>query len=490
MYASPKGVVSLSDKRYFENSQNKDKRRISIEEDYLELLSERGDVYEDIFSDSSNDIYIGKTVNKEDSADDVYISRPRRQQSRDIYSDSRMKDAYQPQRRSQISQEPSVRRGSVGQANRTQKSSVRMSDRHNTQQTPRVIQNDEISDHEARHGSAKTKSKKNGGNGKRILALLLVVIIAFGGFLFLSANSIVGKFEKAEEIEHIEAVDSLVSESHVRNILLIGCDAAKGGSSRSDSIMICSVNKQTKRITVVSILRDTHLDIPDHRESKVNAAYAWGGANLLVQTIEHNFGIKIDDYATVNFEMFTALVDGLGGIDVEVTEDEADYINNRHRYGKEQKPETVPSGENVHLSGYQALWYSRIRKLDSDFNRAERQRKVIGAIVEKAKADLNPIGVLSLVSTAKDVAPYIETTLSTGDFWNLVFSLMSCVAKSGADMDKLLVSAQLPFEDTWWFSSEWDGSSISIDVEENSELLYNLLYTESDVLETETEENE
>jgi LCP family protein required for cell wall assembly len=79
--------------------------------------------------------------------------------------------------------------------------------------------------------------------------------------------------------------------------------------------MICSVNKQTKRITVVSILRDTHLDIPDHRESKVNAAYAWGGANLLVQTIEHNFGIKIDDYATVNFEMFTALVDGLGGIE-------------------------------------------------------------------------------------------------------------------------------------------------------------------------------
>ena len=192
-----------------------------------------------------------------------------------------------------------------------------------------------------------------------------------------------------------------------------------------------------------------------------------------------DFGIKIDDYATVNFEMFTALIDGLGGIEVDVTEDEADYINNRHRYGSEEKPETVQSGENVHLTGYQALWYARIRKLDSDFNRTERQRKVISAIVEDVKGKLNPVGIFGLISTAKEVAPYIETTLSTTDFWSLIFSLMSCVTKSGTDMDKLLVSAQLPFEDTWWYSSEWDGSSISLDVEENKELLYTLLYEET-----------
>lgn len=523
----------MSDRPYRDNDENKERRRVSFEDDYLELLSEQDDVYEDAFGDSSNDIYIGKRNNKEEnSTEDVYISKPRKDLSRDIYSDSRRANASQSQRQQPNSQKPYLRSAPVNQGDRQQQTSqrpylrsaptnrgdsqqpqshlrnapsnqsnrpqqnnkpqqntARGNDKHNTQQVPRVPRGDEISDHEARHGKSTSALSGKSSTGRKILSLLLVVLIAFGGIFFLSANSIVSKFEKADKIEHIEDVDSLVSESHVRNILLIGCDDAKGGSSRSDSIMICSVNKQTGRITVVSILRDTHLDVPGHRESKVNAAYAWGGANLLVQTVEQNFGIKIDDYATVDFEMFTALVDGLGGIEVDVTEDEADYINEIHRYGREEKPETVPSGENVHLTGYQALWYSRIRKLDSDFNRTERQRKVIGAIVEKAKGDLNPIGIFGLVSTAKDVAPYIETTLSTGDFWNLVFSLMSCVTKSGADMDKLLVSAQLPFEGTWWYSSEWDGSSISIDLEVNRQMLYTLLYEDYEVSETETEED-
>ena len=479
----------MSDRRYSANNDNSDKRRISIEDDYLELLSERADVYEDVFSDSSNDIYISsKSKAQDDSTEDVYISRPKRDSSRDIYSDSRRVNAPQTQRPQPASERQPSRRTVADQGNRQQPKPARGSDKYNTQQLPRIPNGDEISDHEARHGKKKPSKCRGGRKGVKFFAFLLAIVIAFSGIFFLSANSIVGKFNKADKIEHIEDVDSLASERHVRNILLIGCDNANGGTSRSDSMMICSVNKQTGRITVVSILRDTHLDVPGYRESKVNAAYSWGGANLLVQTIEQNFGIKIDDYAAVNFEMFTALVDGLGGIEVDVTEDEADYINNRHRYGKEQKPETVPSGENVHLTGYQALWYSRIRKLDSDFNRTERQRKVIAAIVEKAKGDLNPVGIFGLVSTAKDVAPYIETTLSTGDFWSLVFGLASCVTKSGVDMDKLLVSAQLPFEDTWWYSSEWDGSSISIDLEENRKLLYTLLYEETQPKETETAE--
>ena len=362
---------------------------------------------------------------------------------------------------------------------------VKTDPKANTQQIRRVVPDEEISDFEARHGKRGTSNKKSPilPIFLGFVAIVLVVCIAVGGVLFTTANSIVGEFKEAEPIEHIEDVDSLVSESHVRNILLIGADKEKGGASRSDSIMIASVNSKTGKITVVSILRDTHVDVPGNRESKINAAYAWGGANLLIQTIEQNFGIKIDDYATVDFEMFTALIDGLGGIEVDVTENEADYINNRHKYGKEEKPETVPSGENVHLTGYQALWYARIRKLDSDFNRTERQRKVIAAIMEKAK----DMGVTGLISTAKDVAPYIETTLSTTDFWSLAFSLMSCVTQNGADINEMMVSAQLPFEDTWWYSTQWDGSSISLDLEKNRQLLYKLLYEEA--IEVDTEES-
>ena len=446
-------------------------KKMSINDDYIELLdyvkskdeyedvysySSKEDEFEDIFSDSSKeDVYISRSRRSEPEDDGIYISRSKNQ--------SRQYTTY--------TDEDEIYSSTPPEADVSRKGSLQ--------------DTDEISDFEARHGRGAPAKKSS--KGKKVVALLLAAVIAFGVVLFAMANSVVGEFAEAEKIEHVEDV-ALVSDKNVRNILLIGADKESGGASRSDSIMIASVNKQTGKITICSILRDTHLYIPGKREAKVNSAYAWGGANLLIQTIEYNFGIKIDDYATVNFDMFTALVDGLGGVDVEVTEDEADYINNRHRYGYEKKPDAFESGESVHLNGYQALWYARIRKLDSDFMRTQRQRKVISAIASKVKGQLNPVGIFGLVSTAKDVAPYIETTLSTSDFWNLIFSLSGCLAKSGADMDKLLVSQQIPFDDTWWYSSQWDGSSISINLEQNKQMLYELLYEEP-VGETETMED-
>lgn len=449
----------MADKR----NPNEDKK-VSINDDYIELLSyvKDKDDYEDVYSHSSYTDDDFEDVFSDSSKEDIYISQNRRKQdSRDdgIYI-SRNKASYQEKSISGYD---------------TDEFSVEIPSAPTLTRKKSIQDTDEISDFEARRG--KIVSEKNGSKGKKILAIFLAVTVAFGAILFVMANSVVGKFAEAEKIEHIEGID-LISDKNVRNILLIGADKENGGASRSDSIMIASVNKKTGKITICSILRDTHLYIPGEREAKVNSAYAWGGANLLIQTIEYNFGIKIDDYATVNFEMFTALVDGLGGIDVEVTENEADYINNRHSYGKEKKPDYFESGESVHLNGYQALWYARIRKLDSDFMRTERQRKVISSIVSKVKGQMNPIGVFGLVSTAKEVAPYIETTLSTTDFWSLVFSLGACFTKSGADMDKLLVSQKIPFDDTWWYSSQWDGSSISINLEENKQMLYTLLYEE------------
>lgn len=439
-----------------------EEKKMSINDDYIELLSyvKKKDEYEDIYSYSTDDDEF-EDVFSDSSKEDIYISKARRKPTEEdgIYI-SRNKASYQPKQTEEYSKD---------------EFSVEIPATPPLPRKKSLQDTDEISDFEARRG--KLIPEKKGSKGKRIVAIILAIVLAFGAILFVMANSVVGKFTKAEDIEHIDGV-TLISDKNVRNILLIGCDKANGGSSRSDSIMIASVNKKTGRITVCSILRDTHLYIPGEREAKVNAAYAWGGANLLIQTIEHNFGIKIDDYATVNFEMFTAFVDGLGGVDVEVTENEADYINNRHRYGKEKKPDAFESGESVHLNGYQALWYSRIRKLDSDFMRTQRQRKVITAIASKVKGQINPIGIFGLVSTAKEVAPYIETTLSTTDFWNLIFSLSGCLAKSGADMDKLLISQQIPFDDTWWYSSQWDGSSISINLDQNKQMLYELLYEE------------
>ena len=441
---------------------NEDKK-VSINDDYIELLSyvKNKDEYEDVYSNSSDTEDEFEDVFSDSAKEDIYISQKRREEPGEdgIYI-SRSKSIHQIQELEEYSDEDF---------------SVEIPAQPPLSRKKSLQNTDEISDFEARRG--KLISKKKGSKGKVIVAVILAVVLAFGGIMFAMANGVVGKFAKAEEIEHVEGVE-LISDKNVRNILLIGSDKDTGGSSRSDSIMIASVNKATGRITLCSILRDTHLAIPGNRESKVNAAYSWGGANLLIQTIEQNFGIKIDDYATVNFEMFTELVDGLGGVDIEVTKDEADYINNRHSYGKEKKPDTVESGENVHLDGYQTLWYSRIRKLDSDFMRTERQRKVLSAIATKVKSQINPVGIFGLISTAGGVAPYIETTLSTTDFWSLIFSLSGCLVKSGANSDELIVSQQIPFDGTWWYSTQWDGSSISIDLEENKQMLYSLLYEE------------
>ncbi|MGN0526757.1 MAG: LCP family protein [Acutalibacteraceae bacterium] len=460
----------MSEKKY----QNDDDLVVSIEDDYIELLnsvekhddyedvysysSDTNDGYIDVFSDSSSsDIYIGKNGKKAQLQDDgVYISKKR--------SVEKTSDKVSKANTNEI---PKVKSAPVPPPPKKPK---------------KQIDQDEISDFEAKHGRAGNAKKPA---GVIAVAIILAIVIGFGAILFISASSIVSNFVKAEEIEHIEDVDSLYTDKNVRNVLLIGTDKESGGSARSDSIMIASVNKTTGRITICSILRDTHVDIPGEREAKINSAYSWGGANLLIKTIEQNFRIKIDDYATVNFEMFTKLIDGLGGIDVEVTEDEADYINNRHKYGSEKKPDYVQSGESVHLNGYQALWYSRIRKLDSDFMRTQRQRKVMTAIFTSAKDQVTPTGIFGLISTAKDVAPYIETTLSQSDFWNLAFSLAACLAKSGGNMDNLLVSQKIPFDDTWWYASMWDGSSIAINLEENQKLLYELLYENTEATVTE-----
>ena len=459
----------MSDKKYSNDDSYSELLKM-IEEDYElnqkinEPVVEYEDVYsnstpteyEDIYSfsdksddyhDSSNDVYIGRNP----KADDVYISKPKQIKRVSKFPTEDIPVVKQP------------------------------APFYNAEEDE-----DSVSDFEAKR---KNKHKKKPVK-LVVLAVLLAVIIGLGSFASSAVNSIVGKFQEAEPIEHIDNVDSLVSDKNVRNILFIGADKESGGNSRSDSIMIISVNKKTGRITVCSILRDTHLDIPGEREAKVNAAYSWGGANLLVQTIEQNFGIKIDDYATVDFEMFTDLVDALGGIEVEVTENEADYINNRHRYGNEVKPDYFESGESVHLNGYQALWYSRIRKLDSDFMRTERQRKVITAIFEKVKDKMNPAGVFELMDTAEAVAPFVKTTLSASDFWSLATSVLGCFSKSGMNMEKLIVQQQIPFEDTWHYSSEWDGSSISIDVEENKQLLYTLLYEDYEIPEDESTESE
>lgn len=206
----------------------------------------------------------------------------------------------------------------------------------------------------------------------------------------------------------------------VTNLLLLGIEArTMKERGRSDSMIIVTINKKNKTIKLSSLLRDTAVTIPGRDKNgdgqddyaKLNAAYAYGGFNLLSKTIEQNFRLKIDKYVGVNFVVFPIAVDAMGGIDIYMTAKEAskvcapgqkleDWERGFKKIGTESKV--------YHLNGYQALQYSRIRHIDSDFNRTGRQRKVIEQLIVKAKT--MSFGTLNTI--LNQVLPQVATNMS------------------------------------------------------------------------------
>ncbi len=190
--------------------------------------------------------------------------------------------------------------------------------------------------------------------------------------------------------------------TRIVNILLIGQDRREDeGRTRSDSMMLCTFNKRTRKLILTSFLRDLYVDIPGYGSSRLNTAYAAGGMTLLDKTLEENFGLEIDGTVEVDFTQFAKIVDLLGGVDMDIREDEAGVIN-------EETGSTLTAGAQ-RLNGDQALAYSRIRKLDADgdFSRTTRQRKVMGALLDAYRdADLP-----TLLKLLNNILPMITTDL-------------------------------------------------------------------------------
>lgn len=230
---------------------------------------------------------------------------------------------------------------------------------------------------------------------------------------------------------------------NVINVLLCGVDSETGDASsgRSDIMMLVSINKVTKKITMASFLRDswTYIRVPKEDGSsydyyfKLNAAYSKGGPATLLQTIENNFKIKIDEYIAVDFNSFPKLIDALGGVEVDVQEYEAKYIRRTSR----QKD--FPIGKST-LNGTQALIYSRIRKCDadSDISRTRRQRSVIKGLIDSAKAATKG----QLLNAFKQVSGYLRTGYTQSEVFGLV---AQAVAHNWMDFE--MVELVLPNED-------------------------------------------
>ncbi len=224
----------------------------------------------------------------------------------------------------------------------------------------------------------------------------------------------------------------------VTNYLLLGVDSRDGSFyGRSDTMMIASLDKKNKKVKLITLMRDTWANIPDvdnggSYTAKLNAAYAYGGFDLLSKTIERNFNLTIDEYVAVNFDAFCAAIDAFGGIDVELDENVVTWIPKEnpgnpdsfamdHSFRQIREPIGY-TADTYHLEGFQALAFCRVRYAysDSDFSRQKNQRKVVGALVDQAKKS-SPATLYKVLSK---VLPYVTTNVTQREIEKYIISVM------------------------------------------------------------------
>ncbi|MBE6967670.1 MAG: LytR family transcriptional regulator [Ruminococcaceae bacterium] len=244
----------------------------------------------------------------------------------------------------------------------------------------------------------------------------------------LSGDAVLS-LEEQLRLEIEKSGGETLSDNNIINILLIGTDSRTNEvKSRSDTMMLVSVNKKTEEITLTSFARDIYTYIPALGYSnRLNVPCAVGGPTMLLDTMKQVFGIEIDGYIMVNFFSFIDVVDALGGVDVELREAEIEYLNKNlntqnELLGKSQLTDHLGYGTSgmVHLNGNQALAYARIRQLDGDTMRTARQRSVITALINKAKG----LSLQELNDLAKLVLPMVTTNLTQTECMSMLVNAL------------------------------------------------------------------
>lgn len=315
----------------------------------------------------------------------------------------------------------------------------------------------------------KKKRKQGLTTGRKIrlsiISLFLVIVLVVTAMVEGALGRI--NYDDKADNQYV-ASSELENSALVKNILLLGVDARADDdaeTSRADSMLLISVDMKHRCIKMTSFLRDTWVYIPAHDgEQRLNAACTYGGYSGVVDTIEYNFGVDIDGYVVADFEMFKVLVDSIGGVEVDVTEEEAKEVtNHKSRYGNV----TLDSGKQT-LTGEQALAYCRIRKIDTDFMRTKRQRTVMQSIISGMKSS----NLFTLYGMTYKSAPYIETDLSKTQ-------LKSIAACAAVCLSGKMVETRVPFEGTWEYANKGGASVISINVDNNKQNLIDFIYNKS-----------
>lgn len=330
-----------------------------------------------------------------------------------------------------------------------------------------------------RRTDKKSADKKRAGTvGKKSHRLrnFVIAVVLTMALLCVGLYMVVGAAYAKMNFKEIEAVSDLpMQEDGVINILLIGNDSRQNGEDgRSDAMILLSISSKTKGIYMTSLLRDMYVDIPGHDGNRLNAAYSYGGAELLMETIRQNFDITVNRYVLVNFEAFANMVDSVGGVELELTSEEIEYVNGylveyNMLLGRPQGTDNMDASASglVHLNGAQALAYSRNRYIGTDFGRTERQRKVLGAVFGKL-----PKAVLTNLNGLMDgLLPNLTTNLTRDECFRL--SLMA-----GKLLSYDISSDNIPQPGTYKNATIRGMSVLEVDFEANSSYLKKKLYGE------------
>ena len=274
-------------------------------------------------------------------------------------------------------------------------------------------------------------------------------------------------------IESSKPVDIYYQEQKsddIVNILLVGMDARQYQTvSRSDTMILVSYNKTKHSIKMVSFLRDTWVYIPEMGWQRINAATAFGGTGLLINTINYNFDLDIQNYIQVRFEDFETIVNILGGIDVELTWDEIQYINYKlHTEDFDYSNDIIEEPGVIHLNGKQALWHCRNRSIgNSDWSRTERQRDVLNILLQKGMS-------MSISQAALMIYELREHCNTNLDIYNILVLCKDALISKNISVE----SVALPFDDTWQYENIEGMSVMTIDLERTKEILHKFLEIE------------
>ncbi len=242
------------------------------------------------------------------------------------------------------------------------------------------------------------------------------------------------------------APEILVSHNQIVNIMLVGQDRRDNQNYRtqSDAMILCTINKKDKTITLTSFMRDLYVNIPGYGGNKLNAAYPRGGMPLLGQTLKENFGIQVDSFVVVDFKGFKKVVDVLGGVDIHLTQAEVTYLmTTGSGLGESDSSSWALKPGINRLNGDQALAYSRIRAIGDDFGRTERQRNVITAVLEKCKS-LN-FGQLNTLLT--ELLPLVTTDMTNSQITNYMIELFPLISGSNLSTQRIPIAGSYEFTD-------------------------------------------